>query len=259
MKKIIALLIMICIILMGCGNNNNQNEQTTHFDDEVIKKGVLTVGISTDYPPFESLDTNGNIIGYDVDMANYLASKLMTTDNQAYTVEFVQLDFSNIISALQVGQVDVGISAFSYDPKRECAFTEPYYLSAQVITVRKDSGINTLADLNGKVVAAGTATVGYEAASEIEGVIMNDAGDYLTQFELLKANQVDAVVADQKVGESFATNNDELKILDETLAEDNLCITVKKGNDLLLAELNKAVEEFVSSGTSEEYKEKWGL
>ncbi len=221
--------------------------------------GTAEIKCSADYPPFESLDLNNNLVGYDVDMANILAAKITTQSGQPYKIEFVQMDFSTIISALQTGQVDLGIAAFSYDPDRQCMFTEPYYLSAQVICVQKNSGITALADLNGKTVAAGDGTVGYDAASQIEGVKMVSPGDYLQQFEMLKNNQIDAVVCDQKVAEGFVNTADNLVILEEKLAEDNLCITVKKGNTFILEALNKAVGQFVSSGESDALKEKWGL
>ena len=180
MKKIIALLIIMLVVLTACGG---QKEKTVDsLDDQVLKAGTLVVGISADYPPFESLDTSNNLVGYDVDMANSLASKIKTEDGKTYVVDFVQMDFSTIISALQTGQVDIGVAAFSYDPARQCLFTSPYYLSAQVIVVQKDSGINSLNDLNGKTVAAGDGTVGYEAASQIPGVTMVSPGDYLQQF-----------------------------------------------------------------------------
>ena len=257
MKKFIITLLTCLFILAGC--SKQQDKTVDSIDDEVLTAGTLVVGISADYPPFESLDTSNNLIGYDVDMANILAAKIKSEAGAAYKTEFVQMDFSAIISALQTGQVDVGIAAFSYDPERQCLFTEPYYLSAQVIVVLKDSGINTLKDLNGKTVAAGDGTVGYDAASEIEGVKMTSPGDYLQQFEMLKNNQIDAVVCDEKVAQGFVDTSDKLMILSEKLAEDNLCITVKKGNTYILEALNAAVKEFVSSGESDQLKTKWGL
>ncbi|MBQ4253540.1 MAG: transporter substrate-binding domain-containing protein [Erysipelotrichaceae bacterium] len=258
MKKTVLLISLICLLsLFGC--SKKEPETVDSIDDQVLTAGTLVVGISADYPPFESLDTNNNLIGYDVDMARSLAAKIKDEKGNAYKVEFVMMDFSTIISALQTGQIDVGIAAFSYDPERECLFTSPYYLSAQVIVVQSNSGITSLSDLSGKTVAAGDGTVGYAAASEIAGVQMTSPGDYLQQFEMLKTNQIDAVVCDEKVAEGFVSTSENLTILSEKLAEDNLCITVKKGNTFILEALNKAIEEFVSSGESDNLKEIWGL
>jgi ABC-type amino acid transport substrate-binding protein len=259
MKKIklapLCLAAVMGLSITACGSKT-----ASSMDDEVQKAGTLVVGISADYPPFESLDTNGNLVGYDVDMTNYLAQHLTTQDGQTYTVEFVQMEFSTIISALQTGQVDIGVAAFSYDPDRECLFTDDYYESAQVVCVRKDSGYTSLEDLKGKTIAAGTGTVGYSAAQEqIEDANMVTPGDYLQQFETLRVNQIDAVVCDATVAQGYVDSSDDFMILGDPLTEDNLCITVKKGNTNLQAALNTAIAEFKSSGTSDAYKETWGL
>ena len=90
-------------------------------------------------------------------------------------------------------------------------------------------------------------------------VKMTSPGDYLQQFEMLKNNQIDAVVCDEKVAQGFVDTSDKLVILSEKLAEDNLCITVKTGHTFILQALNRAISEFVSSGESDNLKSKWGL
>lgn len=257
-KSLLSLaLVSVLLLLAACGSAAKADPNS--LDGQVMTAGKLVVGISADYPPFESLDSSGNLVGYDVDMAKWLAAHMTTSAGKAYEVEFVQMDFSTIISALQTGQVDVGIAAFSYDPERQCLFTDPYYESAQVVCVHSGSGITKLADLSGKTVAAGEGTVGYDAASELEGVTVVSPGDYLQQFELLRAGQIDAVVCDAKVGEGYAQSSGDFAVLEQVLAEDNLCVTVKEGNTALLEALNKVIAEFMSSGTSDQYKENWGL
>ena len=259
MKKLLVVLftLLISITLFGC--SSKEEKVATNIDDQVISAGKLVVGTSPDYPPFESYDNSGNIVGYDIDMINELIKSIKTQDGTQYEVEFVAMDFDKIISALQTGQLDVGISAFSYDPERQCDFTNPYYESAQVVTVLANSNINSLADLNGKNVAAGEGTVGYDAASEIEGVIMSSPGDYQLQFELLRANQIDAVVCDITVAEGYVKSSSDFKILDEKLSEDNLCITVAQGNNFIVEELNKAIDKFMNSTLPDELKVKWGI
>ena len=76
---------------------------------------------------------------------------------------------------------------------------------------------------------------------------------------MLKNNQIDAVVCDEKVAQGFVDTSDKLVILSEKLAEDNLCITVKQGHTYIQRALNKAISEFVASGESDNLKTKWGL
>ena len=258
MKKLINILLAVLIILMAAGCSSDSNSEKT-LDSEVMKKGVLIVGTSPDYPPFESLDTSGNIVGADIDMINELVKYIKTAEGEQYTVEFVAMDFSTIISALQTGQVDVGISAFSYNPDRKCLFSDPYYDSAQVVAVGKNSGISSLADLNGKLVAAGTGTVGWDAASAIEGVKMTAAGDYQQQFELLRVNQIDAVVCDETVALGYVRSSDDFRILSEYLTEDKLCITVAEGNQNILAAINNAISQYNATSMPDQIREKWGI
>lgn len=260
MKKVLALMLaaVMAVAMVACGAKNDVPAAEATLDTQVIEAGKLYVGMSADYPPFESLDEDGNLIGYDVDMVKWLVEHMYTEDGTPYTVEFVQMEFSTIISALQTGQIDLGVAAFSYNPERQCDFSDPYYLSAQAVAVKADSDIYTLADLNGKFVLAGEGTVGFEAASELEGVTVGDNGDYLQQFEAVRLGQADAVVCDFKVAEGYAAGG-EYRVLEETLAEDNLCITIQKGNDKIVEAVNAAVAEFVSSGTSDQYKANWDL
>lgn len=234
-------------------------ETAAVLDSGVLKANTLVVGISSDYPPFESLDDNGNIVGFDADMATYLASVITTSDGTPYHVEFVNMDFHNIISALQLDQIDLGIAAFSYSPERKCTFSEPYYSSAQVVAVRADSDFTSIADLNGKLVVAGEGTVGYQAATEmIEGAeVTNAGGSYLTMFEMVRTGQCDAIVADSTVAQTYVDSGN-FKIID-TLTSDELCVTVKEGNDVLVEAVNKAIDQFMASGEYENLREKWGV
>ena len=111
-KKLLPLGLALALTLTAAACGKKGDAEKTHIDEEVVKAGVLTVGISTDYPPFESLDTQGNIVGYDVDMAKYLADQIKTKDGKSYTLDFVQMEFSNIISArtFSVRTPDVSIS-----------------------------------------------------------------------------------------------------------------------------------------------------
>lgn len=283
MKKLIAVMMALAVLLtMGaCGKQEapaagettatQATEAETEavqteaadaaavLDSGVLEQGKLIVGICSDYPPFESLDDEGNIVGFDADMAKYIGSVIVDSNGKPYEVEFVNMDFHNIISALQLSQVDLGIAAFSYSPERKCAFSDPYYSSAQVVAVRADSDFNTIEDLKGKLVVAGEGTVGFQAASEkIEGAEITSAGgSYLTMFEMVRTGQCDAIVADGTVAQTYVDNGG-FKIID-TLTSDELCITVKEGNDVLVEAVNKAIEQFNASGKYNELRETWGV
>ena len=260
MKKMIAVMLVLVMALSLCACGKSDEPKEASLDSQVLKTGTLVVGICADYPPFEYLDDSGNLIGFDPDMITWLAEQLKTADGKAYSVEFVQIDFSNIISALQLGQVDVGVAAFSYDPERQCAFTDPYYASAQVVAVRADSEFTKPEDLiNGYEIVAGEGTIGFDAATEFftGSTISSAGGSYLAMFEQVAAGQKDAIVADDIVAQQYV-NAGNFKIIGK-LSTDELCITVKEGNDKIVEALNAAIKELYDSGKYEELREKWGV
>lgn len=214
---------------------------------------VIRAGTSPDYPPFETLDESGNLVGFDIELMEELA-QIMGVE-----VDYVQLDFSVIISSLNSGQVDIGLSGFTYSPDRDVLFSEPYYMSAQAVVVRTDSDIEGLSDLSDKRLAAGLGTTGEAAATEAyPNAKMVYPDDYLVGFEMLKSGQTDAVVCDLGVAQNYATQ-DAFRMLDEYLQSEEMSIIVKTGNQELMDRIDAAIIEFKQTDAYEALLEKWEL
>lgn len=267
MKKWIsaALALVLSLSLVACGGDTTGGDSAqVSWEDQLGSKGVIRVGISPDYEPFESYDENGNIVGFDVDMVNELASYL-GVDGEAYKIELIPLDFQTIISALNVGQVDIGVSCFTYDPERDCQFTDPYLESSQVVVIAEDGGVNSLADLANTTIAAGMNTTGYDVAEQIaseqEGVkVISPGSGYPVMFESLKSGAIKAVVCDKAVGQNYVDNNPGVfGLLPDEFEVENTCIVVKNGNDALYTAVNDAVKQFNESQTKADLLEKYGL
>lgn len=241
MKKllvIVLVLVMTMALFAGC--------QTTE---------KLVIGTSPDYEPFEYLDADGNVIGFDMDLFAELA-KIMDVE-----YEVVEYDFSIIISTVQSDQIDIGLSGFTWSEEREgkVLFSTPYYNSAQVAVVLADSSISSVADLEGKTIMAGEGTTGMAAAKEIANTTVTSPDDYPMAFELLKGGQCDAVVCDLGVAQAYAQKA-EFKMIEEYLNEaEEMSIIVNIDNTELLEKLNSAIEEFTATDAYEALLEKWGL
>lgn len=241
MKKLFVVLMVIAVAALGFAGGDTEAD------------GVLRAGTSPDYPPFESLDEEGNLIGFDIELMEELAA-IMDVE-----VEYVQLDFSVIISSLNSGQVDIGLSGFTYSPDRDVLFSEPYYMSAQAVVVATDSDITSLEDLADKRIAAGLGTTGEAAATEAypEAEIMFP-DDYLVGFEMLRAGQTDAIVADLGVAQNYA-QQDAFRMLDDYLQSEEMSIIVKKDNPELMAQIDEAILEFKATEDYEALLAKWEL
>ena len=103
MKKMIALLLaalMICAMFTGCGEKGTTLKS-------VQKAGKLTIATSPDFPPFESLGDNNEVVGIEIDVLNLICEQL------GVTLEINQMDFDSVLPGVQAGKFDVGVSGIS--------------------------------------------------------------------------------------------------------------------------------------------------
>lgn len=257
MKKLLSvLLVIMCVFgLAACGGNK---ADATTFEDALLKDGVILVGTSPDYPPFETLDANGNLMGFDIDMMNTLINYINAQQGTNLTVEWKQMDFGNIIGALQANQIDIAVSGFTYSADRDCWFSETYLNSKQVIITRADTGITCADDLSGKKVGAGLTTTGAMCVEEIEGAELVQPGDYTVMFQALQAGQLDAVVCDEAVGDNYVAAMGLVKC-EEALIEEDMKVIANKNNTLVQNAIDAAIKEFVTTDDYHNILVKWGM
>ena len=239
MKKIIALalaVIMLAMCLTACSPKG-----PTLAD--VKKAGKLTVATSPDFPPFENLE-GGQVVGIEVEILEKICSEL--------GIEFVleQINFDAVLTGVQSGKYDCGMSGISVTPKREknTLFTIPYCLAAQCIVVRADSTIATKADLAGKKISVQTGTTAAEFCS--------GEGYALSQFEAnqdaklaLTQGKVDAWVVDDLTAAELCKGDDSVKILPESMTTEPYAFAFAFGSEDLVAEINKILEKLIADGT----------
>ena len=122
----VSMLVALSLILTACGGSS----AASHM--EAIKQaGMIKVGTSADYPPFESVDSSGNKVGFDIELMTEVGKRL------GVTVEWVDMPFDSLIAAVQGGKIDASISAFNYSEERDkmIDFSDAYYTSEDAFTV----------------------------------------------------------------------------------------------------------------------------
>jgi polar amino acid transport system substrate-binding protein len=256
---------IVSMALSGCGqqssgaNNNNAgatgsgNAQSQTVWQAIQEAGVITVGNSPDYEPFEYEDGNGNVVGFDIELLGLICNEL------GIKYELVNISFENIETAVQTGQVNIGMSCFSITPERQQTFdfTVPYFSGGQAIAVNPDSGYTKIEDLRGKSISVGMGTSGMEAAEEnIPDADIVGMDNYALAFMLLYSKGCDAAVADLPVVQKYAAK-DGFHVLEEILSYEDNAILVKKGNDDLVNALNGAINALKDSGKIDELVNKW--
>ena len=247
MKKIIALVLatlMIVCMFAGCGAKGKTLAQ-------VKEAGKLVVATSPDFPPFENLE-GGKVVGIEVEIMELICKEL--------GVEFVieQINFDAVLTGVQTGKYDCGMSGISVTPKREknTLFTVPYCLAAQCIVVKADSSIASKADLEGKKIAVQTGTTAAEFCSA--------EGYELSQFEAnqdaklaLTQGKVEAWVVDDLTAAEMCKGDDSVKILNENMTTEPYAFAFAFGSEDLVAEINKTLEKLIADGTIASIFEKY--
>lgn len=269
LKRISFLLSLftLAIVLVACGSsstddtndandaNENAEEDTTTEDGD---KEVLVIGIDDQFPPMGFRDENNEIVGFDIDYARAAAEYM------GVEVEFQPIDWKTKETELTSGRIDLIWNGYTIteERKEKVNFTEPYLENAQVIAVLEDSDIQTLDDLEGKLIglqALSSAMDAFEAspiADTVESI--TEYKDNVLALNDLEAGRVDAVVIDEVAIDYYMTEKEgTFRVLDESLAPEQYGVGVRKEDEELLNRLQEALDQMNEDGTAAEISEKW--
>ncbi len=226
--------------------------------DEVTdgEKEVLLMGTNADFPPFEFIDDNNEIAGFDVDLAREIANNL------GMELQIENMDFDGLIPAVVSGMVDIAVAAMTIreDRLENVNFSTPYFDAGQVIVVNAGyDAISSEADLTDKRIAAQLGTTGQFALEDLE-IPMDQITLFPKVTEVfmeLKQEKVDAVVIDRPVADRYIQVHEGLEIIGDNFTEEVFGIAVPKDNPELLEKINTALAELQESGKYDEIFDKW--
>lgn len=253
MKKLLKGLLVAAMALTVTACSGEDKKETT--DKKVVE---INVAVSPDYAPYESLDKDGKtIVGFDADMVA-LFPNYLNDDNTEYKFVWHQMNFDNIVTGVQSGQYDLGISGFTYDKDRKVEWSKPYTATAQVAVVNKDSNIKTAKDLEGKTIAAQSGATGEKAAKAIKNANVVSVTNVQEIFSSLTSKQYDAVVVDLAVAQNYVKEQG-FVMLEESLLDEQNFIIAKEGNTEMINTVNKALDQFLASDDYKTLCEKYGL
>ena len=220
--------------------------------------GTLIVGFDQEFPPMGFMAEDGSYVGFDLDLAQEAASRL-GLEYQAQPIAWDSKDME-----LESGNIDCIWNGFTITGREDdYEWTEPYMDNAQVFVVNGDSGIETLADLAGKVVecqADSSALAALNEDAELTATFAQllTTADYNSALMDLEQGAVDAVAMDVVVARYQIQQRDaNFVVLDETLSSEAYAVGFKKGNTELRDQVQGALEEMAADGTMAEISEKW--
>lgn len=212
-----------------------------------LSSGVLRVGTEGTYSPFSYHDpANGQLSGYDVDVARAVGDKL------GVAVEFIETPWDSIFAALEANRFDVVANQVTITPERRSKYdmSDPYSVGEGVIVTRADDdSITSLADLKGRT-AAQSMTSNWAKIARDAGARVESVEGFTQAIKLLNQGRVDAVVNDSIAVYAYLaeTGDTSVKIAAETGEKSEQGFAARKDSGLL-PDLNRALEELRADGT----------
>lgn len=258
MKKWLAalLLVVITAALAACGGSDDKEEAKSVVQKAKDEK-VLVVGTNAGYYPFEMFDKNGEMIGYDMDVAKAIADKM------GAKLEVKQLGFETLIPSLNAGKVDLVLAGMTITDERKNTvdFADSYYTTGQAVMVGKGSTAKSIKDIDkkGNKIAVQIGTTGaIVAAKEIKNATVQEFDDFPTAAMAAQQGKAAAVVYDEPAIQIYALQNKgKVEKLDGLLASDDLGIAVKKGDTETVEFINDYLKEFKGSDEEKALQDKW--
>lgn len=261
MQKIMRILAVAAFLLTSLAQAQEKSKL-----DQVIQRGKVIVGVTSEAPPFGFVDEKGELVGFDIDIARLLAKYLFAKDESPKRIEFLKQGFAARWPNVESGAVDFGIQVTTILPDRvlRVGFTRPYIDSGIVLIVKKDSSFKTLKDLDDAKYTTAVLTNPQQAERAKQffpkaKVLVFDS--VAAEFTALKTNRADAAQLDTPVAQWYVKQNPEFRILEEALMPPtNNAIFLKLGDFKWWQVLDTLVGEMTGGSLYPEYSaiyEKW--
>ncbi len=270
--------LLVVLALTGCGSNNNGNNApssapsnnaanggssaNTGSDllNEIKTAGVIKVGLMGTYAPYNFLNENKEIDGFDADVAKEVAKRL------GVKVEFAPQEFSGLIPSLQAGKIDAIISQVTItdERKQQIDFTQPYITNEVKIIVKEDNdSITKLEDFKGKNIGVGLGTndesyLRNDVLPQVGNFEIKTYDDVITSLQDLNAGRIDATINNLYALKPIVDKNGyKIKAVGDAIKSDQAGIAIRKNNPEFLAALDQALTDMKADGTYNTIFQKW--
>ncbi|MVX64139.1 amino acid ABC transporter substrate-binding protein [Clostridium chromiireducens] len=249
--------------LVACSGNSAANKSSeTKSAGSTLDKDELVIGLDDTFVPMGFKNESGEIVGFDVDLANAVAKKLNKK------VKFQSIDWSMKETELNNGNIDLIWNGYSITDERKgkVEFSKAYLNNTQVIVTLADSNVKTKADLAGKKVGAQNGSTAVDAVEAEANVLKSFDGGKLVTFDDnnaalmdLEAKRLDAIVVDEILARYYmkARGVEKYKVLTENFGSEQYGVGIRKGDTKFVEAFNKALGEVIADGTAGEISKKW--
>ncbi len=270
-KRWLAVFLTLALVtglLAGCssngtdstGNTNSASAgESTTGDSDLLDKiqeaGVIVVGTEGTYSPNSYHDEDGNLVGFDVDVARGVAKQL------GVDIEFVESEWDSLFGGMDSGRIDIVVNEVEYSDERAVKydFSEPYtYVHGALLVAEENTDISGFDDLDGKRAAQNlTSSWGQEA--EGYGAELVSVDSVAQGIELILSGRADCMLNAETAFYDYLNEHPDapVKIVATTDTTTSSQIPVPKGNERLLAAINDALDAMRESGELSELSQQY--
>jgi putative glutamine transport system substrate-binding protein len=239
-------------VFAGGNKEEARSPQAAGQLDKIRNAGVLKVGVKSDVPNFGLLNTASNTYeGFEIDLARLIAKEILGDPSKT---AFTTVTAATRGPLLDNGDIDLVIATFTITEERKLTynFSTSYYTDAVGLLVKKDSGINGVAGLDGKTVGvaqSATSRKALEAAASTAGAAVKFA-EFATYPEIkaaLDSGRVDAFSVDKSILRGYLDS--ETVLLDDAFSPQDYGIASKFDNKELAAYIDGLIQKWLGDGT----------
>lgn len=264
LKNILLASLACCIaLLLSACAPSNQARNTDQWEQYLARK-TITIGFDNTFVPMGFKDVNGINVGFDIDLANAVFAEY------GITVNWQPINWNMKETELNNGTIDLIWNGYSItdERKEKVLFSDVYMKTEEVLIVKADSGITSIADMKDKRLGAQSASSGYDAFISNPDVLQKivkgqDATQYSTftqAFIDLENDRLDAVISDKVYANyylSLKSESDNYHVISANLDSGDFAVGARKADKTLVQKINQAFRTLYQKGIFQEISMKW--
>lgn len=251
----LLLAIVLLLTLAGCGRGSR--DEADGSLQAVLDAGQLVLGLDAEFPPMGFRDENGEIVGFDIDVAQEVCKRL------GVKLVTQPINWDTKEESLNSGEIDCIWNGLSVTPARAeaMALSDPYMKNELIVVITADSDARSLRDLSGKSIGVQSGSTALETLQQSDiypCVIVKTFDDNLTLLNKLVDGTVDAALVDSVVAYYFIFSDDDaFFILSDSLGEEKYAIGFRRDDLALRDRIQEIVSDMKADGTLGDISKKW--
>ena len=222
---------------------------------DIKNKGVIKIGVQDNIPPFSFKNKNGKLVGFDIDMANYIAKELGVSSS------FKKINSSQRVVSILNNNVDVVLAAMTHNKTRDkkIDFSISYFYNGQGIIGQRTSESQTYKDYAAKKVGVVSGTSYgkvFQVIQPLSQIVSYPNGK--TALNALKKKEIAAITGEYSfILNTLKNNKGVFKSIGRPFTVDPYGVALKENESNLRDIINEIIQSSVKTGDYEKMYKKW--